>query len=66
MSALPYPEKSMITGVFKQVRQRLFAFGCGVLLVIHWSNAVGNSAQPVSNIRGRFRGDCVAKVVLHW
>jgi hypothetical protein len=45
MSALPCPRKSAIIGILTHVQGRLFAFGCGVLLVIYWSE---------SNVR--FRG----------
>ena len=37
MSALPSPKTSMIISIFVQVRACPFTFGCGVLLIIHWS-----------------------------
>jgi hypothetical protein len=36
MSALPHPQRSIMTGTFADARCRPFTFGCGVLLVIHW------------------------------
>src|SRR5580700_10639652 len=36
MNALPYSENSAKIGVSENVRQRSFAFGCGISLVIHW------------------------------
>jgi hypothetical protein len=43
MSAVPSPENPINIGVFGHVLRRPFAFGCGVLLVIHWL------AQPPSH-----------------
>jgi hypothetical protein len=40
MSAVTTPEKSMIIGTSAPVRGRLFAFGYGVSLVIHWLSRI--------------------------
>ena len=37
MSALLHPKKPVIIGISDHIPYRLFAFGYGVLLVIHWS-----------------------------
>jgi hypothetical protein len=39
MSAPFSPEKSINTAISMDDWQRMFAFGCGVSLVIHWSAA---------------------------
>jgi hypothetical protein len=40
MSAVTAPKRSAIIGIFARVRRRLFLFGCGVSLVIHWLSIV--------------------------
>jgi hypothetical protein len=55
MSALPYPTKSGIIGIFEHVRRRLFAFGCRVSLVIYWSNAKAGDLEFPVTVRHRLR-----------
>jgi hypothetical protein len=41
MSALPSPERSIKIGISAADRARAFTFGCGVSLVIYWSDHRG-------------------------
>jgi hypothetical protein len=51
MSALLYSKKSLTIGVFGPVRRRMFVFGCGVLLVIHWSEANASRKSEIHEIK---------------
>jgi hypothetical protein len=40
----------VIIGIFVHVRYRLFAFGCGVLLVIYWLNQINQRSRHAIRI----------------